>query len=218
VKNGDAFSGIFFGATLESHDLVYAFKMVQKLKSGEIDGVQASRDQYVGMGEDHSMSFDTKDVVDLAVEGVTLLPQEKRANGIPVALLIQRAKTDPVVGSATGFRTDTHISGNVARGGRDLQRWTSSANTDVDISLEDSKSGGVWDQFQANEKLFGLKSDYDENIYTTRIDRSNPQYRQREAEAHRIAREIEGSSSTNAHQREERGIIDEDGELDEEEK
>ena len=99
-----------------------------------------------------------------------------------------------------------------------MQPWTSTADTDVDLSLEGAGSGGAWDQFKANEQLFGLKSDYDENIYTTRIDRSNPSYREREAAAIRLAHDIEGTSTSNAHIREERGMIDEDGSLDEEEK
>lgn len=84
------------------------------------------------------------------------------------------------------------------------------------MSLE--ASSGTWDQFQTNEQLFGVKSDYDENLYTTRIDRSTPDYRQREAEAQRIAREIEGVAATNAHVREERGLTNNDDELDEETK
>ena len=86
----------------------------------------------------------------------------------------------------------------------------------MDLSLEQSE--GAWDQFQANEKRFGLRTDYDENIYTTRIDKSNPRYRQQEAEAARIAREIEGTSVDNPHVREERGLRNEDDEFDEEEK
>ena len=121
-------------------------------------------------------------------------------------------------GSAAGFRTDADISGNLAIRERQLQRWAPSAETDVDLSLEASGSSGEWDQFKANEKLFGLKSDYDENIYTTTIDRSNPSFREREARAQRLAQEIEGSSTGSAHVREERGQIDEDGELDEEDK
>ena len=122
------------------------------------------------------------------------------------------------VGSAAGFRTDADIAGNLAPRERQLQRWTPSGETDVDLSLEASGAGGEWDQFKANERLFGLKSDYDENIYTTTIDRSNPSYREREARAQRLAQEIEGSSTSNAHLREERGMIDEDGDLDEEDK
>ena len=85
------------------------------------------------------------------------------------------------------------------------------------MSLEDS-NGATWDQFKANEQLFGLKSDYDESVYTTHLDRTTAQYRQNEARAQRIAREIEGSTSNNAHVREERGLADEDVDLDEEER
>ena len=81
------------------------------------------------------------------------------------------------------------------------------------MSLE---SSGEWDQFKANEERFGLRSDYDENIYTTQIDKKNPLYAMREREAERIAREIEGDVTNNTHMREERGFKD-DG-LDEEEK
>ncbi len=80
-----------------------------------------------------------------------------------------------------------------------------------------SGSGEAWDQFKANERLFGLKTDYNEEIYTTAIDRSNPLYREREARAQQLAREIEGSAAKDAHTREERGIVD-DGDLDEEAK
>jgi PAB1-binding protein PBP1 len=83
------------------------------------------------------------------------------------------------------------------------------------MSLE-STSTGDWDQFKANEQRFGLRSDYDENIYTTAIDYKNPLYAQRARDAERIAREIEGTTATNAHVREERGI--DDGGADEEEK
>lgn len=53
--------------------------------------------------------------------------------------------------------------------------------------------------------MFGLKSDYDENIYTTTIDKNSPLYAMRERDAARIAREIESSTSGNSHMREERG-------------
>ena len=132
--------------------------------------------------------------------------------------LLPAVETQRCTGSTSGFRTDADISGNVNVRERQLQRWNPSTDIDADLSLESSTSGGEWDQFKANEQLFGLKSDYDENIYTTTIDRSNPSYREREARAQRIAQEIEGSSTTNAHIREERGITDEDDKLDEEDK
>lgn len=67
-----------------------------------------------------------------------------------------------------------------------------------------SKGGAVWDQFAENERRFGIKTDYDENIYTTAIDKSHPQYQQRMADADKKAREIERSVTTNSHVAEER--------------
>ena len=75
-----------------------------------------------------------------------------------------------------------------------------------------------WDQFRTNEEKFNVKSDYDESAYTTRIDKSHPQYRERELNAQRMAREIEGSASQNTHVREERGQDDGNDDLDEEQK
>ena len=77
---------------------------------------------------------------------------------------------------------------------------------------------GEWDQFEANEQRFGLRSDYDETIYTTKIDRSGPLYRMRELEAERISREIVADTSSNAHIREERGLPEDDDGTGEEEK
>ena len=83
------------------------------------------------------------------------------------------------------------------------------------MSLE---GAGDWDQFAANEQRFGVKTDYDETIYTTKIDRSGPLYRMRELEAERISREIVADTSTNAHLREERGLQHEDDGTEEEAK
>ena len=126
-----------------------------------------------------------------------------------------------LTGSITSsFRTDTEISGkepSMPRE-RELQRWDAGADNSVDMSLGSSGDTG-WDQFAANERMYGVSSTYDENIYTTQIDRSNPEYRRREAEAARIAREIEGTAPANAHVAEERKRDAERGEgLDEEEK
>ena len=43
-----------------------------------------------------------------------------------------------------------------------------------------------------NEKLFGVKAGFDEDAYTTRLDRAHPEFRERERKAMRIANEING--------------------------
>lgn len=55
-----------------------------------------------------------------------------------------------------------------------------------------------WDQFQANETLFGVKSTFDEDLYTTKLERG-PQMSELEKEALRIAREIEGEDTRDLH-------------------
>ncbi|CAK7564526.1 MAG: poly(A)-binding protein binding protein [Sporothrix epigloea] len=111
----------------------------------------------------------------------------------------------PTNGQRPGFRTDTAISNSRTGGDRNLRRWVGDGPADLDGSLESaSSSGGKWDQFAENERLFGLKTDYNENFYTTAIDRSHPQYSERLAKADRAAREIERSVPTTAHVAEER--------------
>lgn len=55
-----------------------------------------------------------------------------------------------------------------------------------------------WDQFETNAALFGVTSTFDEELYTTKLDRG-PMMREREREALRIAREIEGEDTKDLH-------------------
>jgi PAB1-binding protein PBP1 len=55
-----------------------------------------------------------------------------------------------------------------------------------------------WDQFETNKTLFGVESTFNEELYTTKLERG-PQTREREREAWRIAREIEGQTTRNVH-------------------
>ncbi|CAI7875437.1 unnamed protein product, partial [Closterium sp. NIES-54] len=54
----------------------------------------------------------------------------------------------------------------------------------------------AWDQFEANRKLFGVETSFDEAIYTTPLVRPS---RELQAHAERIAREIESQPSRNMH-------------------
>lgn len=74
----------------------------------------------------------------------------------------------------------------------------------TDGSLEKPSNKGAWDQFAENERLFGLKTDYKEEMYTTSINKNHPQYRERYAEADKKAREIERSAAVTSHVAEER--------------
>lgn len=112
-------------------------------------------------------------------------------------------------GSRSSFQTDTGISAGRLGDRRELQRWdaggSSGSNGLNDGGLEDSTDNNkAWDQFAVNEEKFGVRSDYDENLYTTTIDRSRPDYNDRLARAEKIARKIEGSAPASAHTAEER--------------
>jgi hypothetical protein len=89
----------------------------------------------------------------------------------------------------------------------------------MDLSMDAKSNGEEWDQFEANKRLYGVTTNYDESFYTTTIDKSHPQYKEREARAERLAREIEGSAAINSHVAEERGLkVPEDNGEDEEAK
>lgn len=198
LKTQDVFTGIFSGATLELQDPRYVLKMTKRLSHPS---------SYVGLGDDHIMTFAVADVVDLSVDNVrTDVLQQKLPNGNHPYLKFPVPSTNPNKGSSGAFRTDTDISGNQNTRQRELKPWQDSTETNVDLSLASaSHTQGSWNQFETNERLYGVKTDYDENFYTTTIDRSDPSYKQRAAAAERVARQIEGSAATNSHQAEERG-------------
>ncbi|OCK81729.1 hypothetical protein K432DRAFT_8142 [Lepidopterella palustris CBS 459.81] len=205
LKNGEKYTGVFSGASLDPAELRYVFKMVKRVQltsDSQVNGMSETVDDYVGVGDTHVMTFDIGDVADLNVQSVVL----------------DKVQAKPQNGLSTGFRTDADISGNVAFRERTLKPWEPSSDTNAILPLDESGKAG-WDQFATNEKLFGVQSNYDESFYTTTIDRSNPLYQERAARAERIAREIESSSSMNTHVREERGqVVPEDKGVDEEEK
>lgn len=178
-------------------------KMTKKLSSTSSAGGSDRQAALVGSEPDHTMTFDLKDMADLQIPSFAAPQTSKAVNGMsqlsPAASL---KLTSP--GTASRFQTDTDISGNQNRAERKLQKWVPDAADTTDFSLESGKTGD-WDQFKANQQLFGTQSSYDESYYTTHIDRSSESYRAREARAHKLAREIEASQSNNQHVREERG-------------
>lgn len=110
-----------------------------------------------------------------------------------------------------GFRTDTEISGRGADHlfGRELQTASSWLDPALDTGdLEDprnrSNGKGGWNQFEVNEKLFGVVSSFDENLYTTKLDKTKISTEQSK-QAERLAREIERQTTSNFHLQEERG-------------
>ncbi|KAL7269915.1 poly(A)-binding protein binding protein [Rhizina undulata] len=201
LKTGARFTGILSGADPRHSDLGVAVKWARQVRGpfGDSGEEKIKEGAYVGGGPEKAMIFEQKDLVDIFAEKVVLGESEtstpaNQQNGT----------------ATTTFRTDADISGNLSMRERELHRWQPDGSADNSLSLEESaNSGQGWNQFEANERLFGVKSQYDENIYTTKVDRSHPLYEQREAAAAKIAREIEGQTvgpNMNTHVAEERGL------------
>ncbi|KAL2024312.1 hypothetical protein VTK56DRAFT_8794 [Thermocarpiscus australiensis] len=174
--------------------------MVQQKKlpnSADITNGSARREQ-------PAMTFQRKEIADARVVSGNTTKNDGRAPN----------------GNRSSFRTDAAISNSRLAGERPLKAWVPDTGYEVDGSLEKSGSTGTWDQFAENERLFGLKTDYDENFYTTVIDKSHPQYKERMAAAEKKAREIERSVPTTAHVAEERvmDFVGGDDQRDEEDK
>jgi PAB1-binding protein PBP1 len=153
----------------------------------------------------------------------------------------------------SAFRTDSDITKtNALRRDRELQAWQPTPDPIVpqsdeppaplpqlgqgdDVTFGPGAKNTQWDQFAVNEKLFGVKTNFDEDVYTTRLDRSAADFKERERKAQKIANEITGVRSyipfatqvnsarqvvtNNPHVAEERtvNIVDDSG-MDEEDK
>jgi PAB1-binding protein PBP1 len=63
-------------------------------------------------------------------------------------------------------------------------------NGEKELSLEQS-IGKDWDQFEVNEKQFGVTTDFKEELYTTTLDKTRADYKEKEARAAKLAWEIE---------------------------
>ncbi|KAL0662146.1 hypothetical protein Bca4012_098983 [Brassica carinata] len=91
---------------------------------------------------------------------------------------------------------------------RELKRWVPDEDVpecpDLENLFDDPWKRG-WNQFEVNETLFGVTSTFDEELYTTKLERG-PRTRELEEQALRIAREIEGENTRDLHVAEERGL------------
>lgn len=122
------------------------------------------------------------------------------------------------------FKTDKEITkqSHSNRSNRTLQKFEGGDDDELFGSLEDINrgKGEKFDQFAVNEKEFGVKSTYSNDLYTTKLDRDDEFYKLNEKRAEEIEKEISLLEVTNRHVAEERGLViqHEDGDEDEESK
>ena len=84
LKNGEQFTGIFSGASLEAAKPQYILKMVRRTRPPthqQANGDVESPSEYAGEGEDHMMVIDKEDTVDLHVPDVAPITAPPVQNG-----------------------------------------------------------------------------------------------------------------------------------------
>lgn len=158
-----------------------------------------------------------RDAKDIVNPGSALIP----TYFIPLQQVASWKKPDPPPAPSTNgtkvldtFRTDGDISSTSSKPReRELQAWkpdsgaqyadTNGIGRDT-LTFGSTQPNGQWDQFAVNEQLFGITTDYNEDIYTTKLNRNTSDYKEKERKAQQLADEIQGSTASNPHLREER--------------
>lgn len=203
VVDGSAFSGIFHATNAEK-DFGIVLKMARLVRDGS-RGQKGMTDS-VNKPPLKTLIIPAKELVQVIAKGVPVT-----RDGLGNEL--QREKHQEIL-------IDSFISqSRRAEMERELERWVPEDDDPVCPELENIFDGHWdrgWDQFQANETLFGVKSTFNEELYTTKLEKG-PQMKELEREALRIAREIEGEDTHDLHLAEERGLqLHEKLEVDEE--
>ncbi|KAI5059890.1 hypothetical protein GOP47_0024310 [Adiantum capillus-veneris] len=205
VKNGSIYSGVFHTASAEK-DYGVVLKIARLVRDG------------LSRGKSELMAKDStkRPVKTLVIQAKDLV--QINAKDVPVSgELLQNGRARE---NRAEIVTDSFLSqGRHGEVERELKPWTPDNDDFRDLGLDSTFQNTWnrnWDQFEINKTLFGVKSTFDEELYTTKLNRG-PQLREREREAWRIAREIEAQSTKNLHVVEERTTDDFDV-LDEESK
>ncbi|KAK4789428.1 hypothetical protein SAY86_016732 [Trapa natans] len=203
VKNGSLYTGIFHATNAEK-DFGIILKMAHMSKDGtkgqKSDGGFLSKPplKTLIIHANELVQIIAKDVP-VTSDGFNEVPQEKQQE----------------------LMLDSYISqSRQADGERVLEPWVPDEDDphypELDNTFDTRWNRLKWDQFETNEMLFGVKSTFNEELYTTKLERG-PQTRELEKEASRIAREIEGEVTQDLHLAEERGLqLHEDFDVDEE--
>ncbi|XVE51889.1 hypothetical protein DITRI_Ditri02bG0077200 [Diplodiscus trichospermus] len=191
VKNGSIFTGIFHATDAEK-DFGIILKMARLVKDGTLRG---HKTEFVSKAPSKILIIPAKELVQVIAKDVAVtiggfareLQHEKQ----------QELLIDSVISQSRYVEVE-----------RELEPWVPDEDDPICPELENIFDGPWnrnWDQFETNQKLFGVKSTFKEELYTTKLEKG-PQMRELEKEAMRIAREIEGEETQDLHLAEERGF------------
>ncbi|XP_073064528.1 polyadenylate-binding protein-interacting protein 4-like isoform X3 [Primulina eburnea] len=215
VLDGSIFSGIFHATNTEDFGIV--LKMACLIK----DGSQAQKNiaDSPSKSPSRTLIIPGKDLVQLIAKVI----EETRTplfHEMGVSVTSDVSKIEFQHDKKQELMVDSYISqSRHVELGRELEPWIPDENDpgcpELDSVFDGPRNRG-WDQFEVNETLFGVKSTFNEELYTTKLARG-PQLKELEREAARMAREIEGEETFDLHLAEERGIqLDGNFDIDEE--
>ncbi|KAJ0488501.1 putative LsmAD domain, ataxin 2, SM domain-containing protein [Helianthus annuus] len=193
VIDGSVFTGIFHATNAEK-DFGIILKMARVTKAGSSHGQKNSLDA-VQKPPSKMLIIPAKELVQIVAKSV-LMTRDGLMNELEHDQL-----HDIMIDSNISHSRHVDLE-------RELEPWVPDDDhpecPELDNTFDHHWHRG-WDQFEANATLFGVKSTFNEELYTTKLDRG-PQMRELEKEALRLAREIEGEDTQDLHLAEERGI------------
>ncbi|XP_011040052.1 PREDICTED: polyadenylate-binding protein-interacting protein 4-like isoform X4 [Populus euphratica] len=191
LKNGSVYSGTCYTTNVEK-EFAIVLKMARLIKDVSFRGPKA---EFVSKAPSRTLILPGKEVVQViakdvsvTVDGMSNEPQHAKQQEIMIDSYISQPRQVEVE--------------------RELEPWIPDKDDPQCPESENIFDGHWnrgWDQFETNEMLFGVKSTFDEELYTTKLERG-PRMKEWEREAVRIAREIEGEETRDLHLAEERGI------------
>ncbi|XP_039070369.1 polyadenylate-binding protein-interacting protein 3-like isoform X1 [Hibiscus syriacus] len=193
VKNGSIYTGIFHATDAEK-DFGIILKMARMTKEGTLQGNKAVT-EFVSKAPTKILIIPAKELVQVIAKDVAVT-----SDGF--ASELQHEKHQELLIDSV-ISQSRHVGME-----RELEPWVPEEDVPQCPELENIFAGSWnrnWDQFETNQKLFGVQSTFKEELYTTKLERG-PQMRELEKEAMRIAREIEGEETQDLHQAEERGF------------
>ncbi|XVF74347.1 hypothetical protein PTKIN_Ptkin13bG0103100 [Pterospermum kingtungense] len=193
VKNGSIYTGIFHATDAEK-DFGIILKMARLIKDGTLRGHKAIT-EFVSKAPSKILIIPAKELVQVIAKDVAVTRDGFASE------LQQEKHQEILIDSAISQSRHAEME-------RELEPWVPDGDDPQCPELENIFDGSWnrnWDQFETNQKLFGVRSTFNEELYTTKLERG-PQMRDLEREAMRIAREIEGEETQDLHLAEERGF------------
>ncbi|KAH9713519.1 LsmAD domain-containing protein [Citrus sinensis] len=192
VKGGSVYAGIFH-ATSDEKDFGVILKMARLIKDGNFRG-QKTVAEFVSKPPSKNFIIPSSELVQVIAKDVAVT-----RDGFANELQSDKQRE---------LMIDSLISQTRHVEERELEPWIPDEDVpqlpELENIFDDPWNSKKWDQFETNETLFGVKTTFNEELYTTKLLRG-PQTEELEKEAARIAREIAGEDTQDLHLAEERG-------------